>query len=72
MARKYCYIRVNLEDYNKIVEKKNGLKKDMEAILNKKIKFSNPDFMRAFANGVLEINPDYAIQLFKIRRIKTL
>lgn len=68
MARKYKTIRVSLEDYDKIINKKNGLKKDMEVVLNRKITFSNPDFMKALANGILEINPDYAVNLFGTRR----
>lgn len=72
MVKKYIFMRVNADDYQKIMNKKNGLKQDMEALLNKKIKFTNPDFMKAFANGILEINPNQAIQLFKIRSIKKL
>lgn len=70
MATKYIFVRMKLDDYKKIGQKKESLKADMEEVLGKKIKFSFPQFFTAFANGTLEINPDRAVQLFKIKKIK--
>ena len=69
MANKYIFVRIKDEDYKKISQKKDCLKFDIEKILGKKIKFSNPDFFRTIANGYLDINPDKAANIFKLKNL---
>lgn len=70
MTKKYIFVRMNVNDYTRIKHKKENLKKDMERILGKEIKFSFPQFFNAVANGVIEIEPENAVRLIKVKRFK--
>jgi hypothetical protein len=70
MARLYKWVRIEIDDFNKIKNKKELLNKDVNNLIGKDIKFPMTKFFKAMANGVLEINPNETVQYFKLKRLK--
>ena len=59
---RYKMVRIKLEDYEQLMKKKSNLKRDIENIAGKPIKFSTPQFFTAFAKGSLLIDPNSVIK----------
>lgn len=71
MAKKYVFVRMRREDFEKIIkEKKLPMEQDLKDILGKPIKIKNTQLFKIAANSTWDLGGDVQHQLLKGIRIK--
>lgn len=71
MVQRYKFVRIRLEDYNKIVnEKKATIEHDLHSLTGKKIKIKDTQLFSIAANSVWDLGEAFQTKIIKAVRIK--
>lgn len=71
MAKRYVFVRMRKEDFEKIIkEKKIPMEQDLKQIVGKPIKIKNTQLFKIAANSTWDLGADFQNRIINAVRIK--